>query len=98
MTALTPQQQQDTARFWANVAFVQAQATAKYSLDQIQAAVAAVDNAFDTTLANAVIAVGGATTIANGLSSQITGNMPAATAQQQTLVVCYTLMKRAGII
>lgn len=98
MTQLTPQQQQDTARFWANVEFVQAQATAVYALNQIQAAVAAVDAAFDTTLANAVTAVGGSTTIANGLSMQITPSMPGATAAQQTLVVCYTLMKRAGII
>ena len=98
MTQLTPAQQLSTARFWANVEFVQAQATAVYSLDQITAAVAATDNAFDTTLSAAVTAVGGNTTIANGLSSQITGNMPGATAAQQTLLVCYTLMKRAGII
>jgi hypothetical protein len=98
MSALTVQQQQDTARFWANVSFVQAQATAKYSLDQIQNAVAAIDNAFDTTLSAAVTAVGGSTTIINGLSGQITGSMPGATAQQQTLLCCYVLMKRAGII
>ncbi len=98
MTQLNAQQQQDTARFWANVEFVQARAVAVYSLTQIQSAVAAVDNSFDTTLSAAVTAVGGNTTIANGLSSQIIGSMPGATAAQQTLVVCYTLMKRAGII
>jgi hypothetical protein len=46
----------------------------------------------------AVIAVGGATTIINGLSAQITASMPGATAQQQTLLACHVLEKRAGII
>jgi len=98
MTQLTPQQQQQVAVVWANQAFVVPNVTAKYALDQIAAAVAAVDNAFDTTLSAAVAAVGGSTTIANGLSGQITAAMPGASVSQQTLVVCYTLMKRAGII
>ena len=75
-----------------------ANVVANYGLDQIQSAISAVDAAFNTTLSAAVIAVGGSTTIANGLSTQITASMPGATAQQQTMVVCYTLMKRAGII
>jgi hypothetical protein len=96
---LTTQQQAQAATKVAEAMFGGVtNVVASYSLDQIQAAVAAVDNAFNTTLNAAVIAVGGATTIANGLSSQITASMPGATAAQQTIVACYTLMKRAGII
>jgi hypothetical protein len=98
MTQLTAQQQAQVAVTWANVAFVVPNVTANFNLTQITAAVAAVDNAFDTTLSAAVAAVGGGTTIANGLSGQITGAMPGASVSQQTLIVCYTLMKRAGII
>lgn len=96
--ALTAAQARQVAALWADVSFVQASITAKYSLDQIQTAVSAVDAAFDTTLSAAVIAVGGATTIINGLSGQITASMVGATATQQTLLCCYVLMKRAGII
>jgi hypothetical protein len=71
---------------------------ASFGLDQIQNAIAAIDAAFNTTLSVAVAAVGGNTTIANGLSGQITASMPGATVAQQTTVVCYTLMKRAGVI
>jgi hypothetical protein len=96
---LTTQQQAQAAAKVAAVMFGGvANVVANYSLDQIQAAVAAVDNAFNTTLNAAVIAVGGSTTIINGLSAQITASMPGATASQQTMVACYTLMKRAGII
>jgi hypothetical protein len=65
--ALTTQQQQDVARYWANVNFVSTQSTAIFSLDQIQAAAASLDGAFDTTLSAAVAAVGGGTTVMVGL-------------------------------
>jgi hypothetical protein len=71
---------------------------ANFGLDQIQNAITAVDVAFNTTLSAAVAAVGGNTTIATGLSDQITAAMPGATVAEQTTVVCYTLMKRAGVI
>lgn len=96
--ALTSQQQQDVARHWAVTNFVTPNATAVYALNQIQSAAAAVDSAFDTTLSAAVTAVGGSTTIINGLSAQITASMPGASAVQQTLLASYVLMKRAGII
>lgn len=96
--SLTGAQQAAVAAFWANACFVQPSVTANYSLDQIASAVAAIDNAFNTTLAAAVTAVGGSTTIIAGLSGQITQSMPGASAQQQTLLVCHVLMKRAGII
>ncbi len=96
--ALTTQQAQDIARYWAIQNFVTPNVTAKYALNQVQAAAVAVDVAFDTTLSAAVVAVGGSTTIVNGLSAQITASMPAASAAQQTLLVVYVLMKRAGLI
>lgn len=98
MSQLTAAQQQATAAFWANVNFVEIGATAIYSLDQITAAAAALDNAFDTTLNAAVTAVGGNTTVINGLNAIIPAPFSGATVQQKTLLCCYVLMKRAGII
>lgn len=98
MSILTTQQQTQTAAYWALNCFVIPNVTANYNLAQIQAAIASIDAAFDTTLADAVTAVGGATTVVNGLSMQITASMPGASTEQQTLLVCYVLMKRAGII
>jgi hypothetical protein len=98
MSQLNAIQQQQVAAYWALQNFVVPNATATASLDKIITAVAAIDAALDTTLTAAVVAVGGSTTLINGLSMQITASMPAATVQQQTLLVCYVLMKRAGII
>ena len=98
MSELSATQVSQTAAFWALNNFVTPNVTANFNLTQIQAAVSAVDAAFDTTLSAAVTAVGGSTTIVNGLSGQITGSMPGASTTQQTLLVCYVLMKRAGII
>jgi hypothetical protein len=94
--ALTAAQQTAVAAYWANVAF--ANAVANYSLDQIAAAAAAIDAAFDTTLTAAVAAVGGGTTVINGLASVIPAPFSGATAAQRTLLACHVLMKRAGII
>jgi hypothetical protein len=94
--ALTVQQQADAARTWASVSAPQT--TAIFSLDQIQAAAASLDGAFDTTLSAAVAAVGGGTTIMNGLNAIIPAPFSGATAQQKTLLACYVLMKRAGLI
>lgn len=98
MSQLSATQVAQCAASWANTVFVLGKTTANYNLAQIQSAVSAVDAAFDTTLNAAVAAVGGNTTIANGLSAQITASMPGATVSQQTLIVTYVLMKRAGII
>lgn len=94
--ALNAAQQTAVAAYWANIAF--ASATANYSLDNIAAAAAAIDNAFDTTLTNAVIAVGGGTTVINGLASVIPSPFSGATVQQKTMLACHVLMKRAGLI
>ncbi len=96
--ALTTQQLNSVGAVWAELNFVRAQVTAVYSLDDLKAAAQAIDNAFDTTLNAAVIAVGGTTTIINGLASVIPAPFSAATAQQKTMLACYVLMKRAGII
>jgi len=98
MSQLTAAQQQACAAYWASINFVAANVTANYSLDQIQAAAAALDNAFDTTLSAAVTAVGGGTTVINGLNAIIPAPFSGATTQQKTLLCCYVLMKRAGII
>ena len=95
--ALTTQQQTQVAAYWANVAFTQS-VCAIYSLADIQAAAAAIDNAFDTTLNAAVTAVGGTTTVINGLAAIIPAPFSGATAQQKTLLACHVLMKRAGLI
>jgi hypothetical protein len=98
MSVLTAAQQQACAAYWADINFVQAQITARYSTADLAAAVAALDNAFDTTLSTAVTAVGGSTTVINGLNAIIPAPFSGATVQQKTLLCCYTLMKRAGII
>ena len=98
MTQLTASQQMDVGRYWANVNFVTTNATAIYSLADIQAAAAALDSAFDTTLSAAVTAVGGSTTVINGLAAVLPAPFSGATAAQKTLLCCYVLMKRAGII
>jgi hypothetical protein len=95
--ALSNTQTLATAAYWANQAF-SATVTANFSLTDIQAAAAAIDNAFDTTLNAAVAAVGGTTTVINGLAAVIPAPFSTATAQQKTLLACHVLMKRAGII
>ncbi len=96
MTTLTPQQIRDTSSFWARKWFTSA--TAVYSLDDLNAAVTALDNAFDTTLNNAVAAGHGAQTVIQALNSMIPAPVSGASAQQKAELVCYAIMKRFGII
>lgn len=96
--ALTAAQQAAVAAHWANAVFVAQSITANFSTADIQAAAAAIDNAFDTTLSAAVTAVGGGTTVINGLNAIIPAPFSAATVAQKTLLVCHILEKRAGII
>lgn len=95
--ALTTQQKAQVAAYWANVVFTSA-VTANFNTDDIAAAATAIDNAFDATLNQAVAAVGGTTTIIQGLASVIPAPFSGATAQQKTLLACHVLMKRAGLI
>lgn len=95
--ALNTTQLQDCGRKWANINFVAAGVVANYSLADLQAAAAAIDNAFDTTLSAAVAAVGGGTTVIAGLNAVIPAPFSGATVAQKTLLCCYVLEKRAGI-
>ena len=95
--AITTTQQHDIASRWCNVIFVGPNLTANYSIADLQAAAAAIDNAFDTTLSAAVTAVGGSTTVINGLNAIIPAPFSGATVAQKTMLVCHVLEKRAGI-
>jgi hypothetical protein len=95
--ALTIQQKAQVAAYWANLAFSQS-VVANFNTDDIAAAATAIDNAFDATLNQAVAAVGGTTTVIQGLASVIPAPFNTATAQQKTLLACYVLMKREGLI
>ncbi len=96
--ALTDPQRMDCAAYWSRQHFVAANVTANYSVADLAAAAAALDNAFDTTLSAAVTAVGGSTTVINGLNAIIPAPFSSATTQQKTLLACYVLMKRAGLL
>lgn len=96
--ALTPLQQQQCAAYWVNAAFVTGNATATFNVADVQAAVAAVDAAFDTTFSAAVAAVGGSTTVINGLAAALPAPFNEATVAQKTMLVCHVLMKRGGLI
>lgn len=96
--ALTTPQKQQVAGYWALQNFVTPNVTANFNTADLAAAVTAIDNALDATLNQAVAAVGGTTTVANGMAAVIPAPFSTATASQKILLVCYVLMKRAGII
>ena len=77
--ALSQQQLYDVGRYWATFHFVAANQTAIYSLEDLKAAAQSLDTAFDTTLNNAVIAVGGNMTIINGLNANLPSPFSGAT-------------------
>jgi len=85
---------QGVARLMGGVA----SGTAGVNWADLEAAVAAVDAAFDTTLTTAASEVGGGTTIINALAASIPSPVSAGTAQQKTILACYVLLKRAGLI
>lgn len=96
--ALTTQQKKDATVYWVLQNFVMPNVTANFNTTDITAAITAIDNALDSTLNQAVTAVGGTTTVANGMAAVIPSPFSGATATQKTLLVCYVLMKRASII
>lgn len=96
--SLTQQQVSQVAQLAALNLFVAANVTASYNVNDLTAAVTAIDNAFDTPLSTAVTAVGGAMSIINALGSAIPAPFSAATTQQKTILACLVLEKRAGII
>ncbi len=98
MATLTTQQIRDSSAYWADKWFVAANAVAVYSLDDLNAAISAIDAAFDTTLNAAVTAGHGTQTIVQALNSVIPAPVSGATAQQKAELVCYAIMKRFGLI
>jgi hypothetical protein len=98
MATLTTQQVQQISAFWANKWFVTTALTAVYSTDDLNAAISAIDSAFDTTLNAAVSAGHGAQTIVQALNSVIPAPVSGATAQQKAELVCFAIMKRYGLI
>jgi hypothetical protein len=98
MTTLTAQQVHDTSAFWANKWFVGLNAVANFSVDDISAAVQAIDNAFDTTINAAASAGHGTQTIVQALNSVIPAPFSTATAQQKAELVCFAISKRYGLI
>src|SRR5512143_1035237 len=96
--ALTSVQQRDVVTYWIQRHFVAINIVANFNTEDLRAAVQAIDNAFDTTLSQAVAALGGALTVAQGLNAIIPAPFSTATAQQKTFLVCYVAMKRAGLL
>lgn len=64
----------------------------------IQSNVTALDNALDTTINAAATAGFGADTIINALAAQLTAPVSGWTAQQKYVLLCFVLLKRAGLI
>ena len=98
MATLTPQQLRDTSAFWANKWFVATNSLANYSIDDLTAAIQAIDSAFDTTLNAAVTAGHGPQTIVQALNSVIPAPLSGATVQQKAELVTFAIAKRYGII
>jgi hypothetical protein len=98
MATLTPQQVRDTSAYWANKWFVTGNLTAIYTLDDLNAAIQAIDSAFDTTLNAAVSAGHGPQTIIQALNSVIPAPLSGATNQQKAELVTFAIAKRFGII
>ena len=94
--ALTAAEQLEVAQYAGQQLF--AAATANFSVADLQAAATALDNAFDTTINAAVTAGFGADTIIEGLNAVIPAPFSGATAAQKTLLCCWVLMKRVGLI
>lgn len=94
--ALNPAQQLATAQYAGQQLFAAAVAT--FGIDDLQAAVAAVDSACDTTLNNAVAAGHGAQTVVQAFNAVMPSPFSGATLQQKSLLVSWVIMKRAGLL
>lgn len=94
--ALTTAQRLSLAQFAGQQLF--AAETANFNVADLQAAAIAIDNAFDTTINAAVTAGLGADTVIQALNSVIPAPFSTATVAQKTLLACWVLMKRAGLI
>jgi hypothetical protein len=65
---------------------------------QIQTNASALDAALDTTINAAATAGFGADSVINALAAQLTAPISGWTAQQKTILLCFVLMKRVGLI
>lgn len=75
-----------------------ASATCPVNWTDLQNAVSALDAAFDTTLVTAATQQPSTDTIVQYLAAQIPAPASGGTAQQKTILACYVLLKRAGLI
>ena len=73
-------------------------AVATHTVVDALAAVQAVDSAFDTTLTNAVAAVGGSTTIINGLAGVIPAPWSTRSAADKVMIGVGVLLARGGLV
>ena len=93
MTALHQQACAD----WA-CAQLFASSVAHFNRADALAAVQAIDNALDTTLSAAVIAVGGSTTVINGLAAVLPSPWSTGSVQEKTMIAVAVFLGRAGMI
>lgn len=95
--SLTLQQQTNIARSLAPVFFGNTVAAQTHA--DILTAVQGVDAALDLTLTQAASAVGGGTTIINGLAMSVTAPVAGSWSNgQKAIMVSYVLEARAGLI
>lgn len=73
-------------------------ATIGCNATDLQNNVSALDAALDTTINAAVTAGFGADTVINALAAQLAAPVSGWTAQQKYVLLCFVLLKRAGLI
>lgn len=73
-------------------------ATIGCNCTDLQSNVSALDAALDTTINAAVTAGFGNDTVINALAAQLTTPVSSWTAQQKYVLLCFVLLKRAGLI
>jgi hypothetical protein len=96
--ALSVAQLDQVAAYWADHNFVAAGVTANFAINDIHAAAASIDQAFDTTINTAQSAGFGNMTIIQGINANIPAPFNTANLQQKINLACNVLEKRAGLI
>lgn len=96
--AMTLATQQRCAAWVCARLFGDSNTTAHFNLADALAAVQAIDSAYDATLNQAVVAVGGATTVAAGLIAQLPAPFSTGTAAEKAIVFASIAMGRGGLI
>lgn len=95
--ALTTQDREDASRRFALREFVEARLTATLSHADIRAAIIAVDDFFDATVA--ALALNPVQTVLGNLNARLPDPFKStATVAQKATLVSFVLMKRAGVI